>query len=476
MESAGDAERGHSAATGLCVDIDDLIRDLEDVGEPPPGNGFWQGAAEELRELLQVDRSPSCSHLPLELVEHVDLQLQRGQRGAGVPYRQMREILRVHKVQGLVERQSREHTTCGCFPVWWRRSAPVAPGMPDLRQCSHAKSPVGTASTEEILKSQAKKANIHRTLYDSEPKQDEKVRSRPSFKRAGSVGSHDSVGRTPSSASVGSTGSFGRKSSSGAAALTSHPISTPLDTFKNSMRISVSRSGRFHGDTGILDQTVVPLRTILEKPAVNPSTPAQRRAQHSFWGQASMPSPDSSGAAKREAEESSSHSKHSEDSASHTERSINSTRRRQSCPSELRASAPMKLRPPVTAEEVRQTQLRVEALQMQSRSDQNVGFGGFCASPYQGDRSGRGGPVKTVLIYSDSLKAGAVCGKPTNLECDASGRFNAGGDSSGRFSAGSDSSQRGTHAGYAMSPVMNIHIFSKVKSPLYIESQNSSIY
>ena len=65
MESAGDAERGQSE-TGLRVDIDDLIRDLEDVGEPPPGNGFLQGAAEE-RE-LPTDRSPSCSHLPLELV------------------------------------------------------------------------------------------------------------------------------------------------------------------------------------------------------------------------------------------------------------------------------------------------------------------------------------------------------------------------------------------------------------------------
>ena len=486
MASAGDAERGQSAATGLPVDIDDLIRDLEDVGEPPPGTGFRHGAAEE-RELppLPVDRSPSCSHLPLELVEDVYLQLQRGQRGVGVPYRQMREILRMHKAQSLSDRQSREHITFGCFPVWWRRSAPVAPAMPEPRQRSQVKSPVGTASTAENLKGEEKEANILRTLADAEPQPEKKARSSPSFKRssssfkrAGSVGSIGPFGPTPSSGPVGRTGSFGPTPSSGAEARRgegrSEP-STPLDTLKESMRISFVRSGRYPGDTAISDEPVVPLRTILEKPAVNASTPSQRRAKFtSLWGHASAPSPDSSGAAKRGADGSSSHRKHSDDCSSHTDRSAHSTRRRQ-CSPERRASAPIVLRPPVTAEEVRQTQLRLEALQAQSRYDANVGFGGFGASPYQGDRSGRVGSDKPVLTYHDSLTAGTVCGKPTKLECDASGRLNAGGDSSGRFSAGSDSSKRGTHAGYAMSPVykysqnLKVLCILKVKTPLYID-------
>jgi hypothetical protein len=487
MASAGDAERGQSAATGLPVDIDDLIRDLEDVGKPPPGTGFRQGATEEL-ELppLPVDRSPSCSHLPLELVEDVYVQLQRGQRGAGVPYRQMREILRMHKAQSLRDRQSREHITFGCFPVWWRRSAPVAPAMPAPRQRSQAKSPVGTASTAENLEGQVKKANnILRTLDDAEPQAEKKARSSPSFKRssssfkrAGSVGSIGPFGPTPSSASVGRTGSFGPTPSSGAEAREgegrSEP-STPLDTLKESMRISFVRSGRYPGDTDISEELVVPLRTILEKPAVNASTPSQRRAKFTtLWGHASAPSPDSSGAANRGADGSSSHRKHSDDCSSHTERSTHSTRRRQ-CSPERRASAPIALRPPVTADEVRQTQLRLEALQAQSRYDANVGFGGFGASPYQGDRSGRGGSDKPVLTYHDSLTAGTVCGKPTKLECDASGRFNAGGDSSGRVSDGSDSSTLGTHAGYAMSPVykypqkLKVLCILKVKTPLYID-------
>jgi hypothetical protein len=31
-------------------------------------------------------------------------------------------------------KQGREHMTCGCVAVWWRRSAPVAPAMPEPRQ------------------------------------------------------------------------------------------------------------------------------------------------------------------------------------------------------------------------------------------------------------------------------------------------------------------------------------------------------
>ena len=434
------------------VELDDLIRELEDVDGTDADSGGGPDAAAHLRggELPSASPLPPDRlhvELPLDLVDCVDYELQRVQEeGSQVPYRQLRQSLRLHRQQRLLERQH-VHVTCGCFPAWWRKSAPVAP-EPRQRtpaESLKAKSNAGTLSKEEQERAaqarrearREKTEKMLRDLNDPEPKlappallgsSFRGVQSGGSFGRTSSsgTGNRGSFGRTPSSGSFSRTqsggsrrtpsvGSFGRTASGGSGATPEEQSDTlaPLACFKDSLRISLSRSGR----PAAADDQVTPLRAILDKaPSVAPdaaSTPAQRRAELAL-----RYSPSAGHSAVAETPRGRAGG---DDSCSG--RSGLSTLRRQ-CKPEQRTSAPQRLRPPVTPEEVWQTQVRLET--QQYRGDP------WSSSPQASpDASGR------------RMRDASGRGMPATAEDPAA-------DASGR--SGRDASQRGAHAGYAMSP------------------------